>query len=121
MKKSLLLLSGLLLAGCAPQTNSTAMLSVDSTGGFSPIGTPPAIWFAAGKADVSNLVLTVSGDALRANAPDYCKVNAAKIICTVPTLPAGQNFVLPMKGSNISAVATYKRGDGLSYSSTVKQ
>lgn len=51
----------------------------------------------------------------------YCQVKQTDILCTVPVLPAGKNFILPMKGSNISAVAVYKRVSGQQYSSTAQR
>ncbi len=118
----LLVLGGLVLGACAPVTTAPQTSALDPYGGgLKPLGTPPALWFMAGSKDVFSLTVTVSGNNLRANAPDWCAASGANIVCTVPTLPAGKNFVLPMKGSNLSAVAVYKRFDGVTYNSVVKQ
>lgn len=90
-------------------------------GGLQPLQGPLAVWFMAGQSDALDVQITITGNHLRANAPDYCTVNGQAILCNIPTLPAGKNFVLPMKGSNLSAVAVYKRLNGLSYSSQVRQ
>lgn len=118
----LMLLSALMLGACAPVAMQPATSPLDVYGGgLKPIGTPPAIWFSAGTADLFDLVVTIKGSNMRANAPDWCAASGADIVCNVPSLPAGRNFVLPMRGSNISAVATYKRASGMSFSSTARQ
>lgn len=110
------------LAGCAPPTLVQA--SVPDPGqavlGFQT-GKDAVLGFSAGKLDAFDLVVKVSGEGLRVNAPSYCHVERRDILCTVPTLPAGKNFILPMKGSNLSAVATYKRASGTAYSSEARK
>lgn len=122
MKRASVVLAALLLGACAPTANNVSTAPLDPYGGgLKPIRTPPVIWFSAGTIDLFDLVVTIYGSNLRANDIEHCKVDGMAIKCTVPALPAGQNFVLPMKGSNISAVATYKRSNGQSYSSIVRQ
>jgi len=69
------------------------------------------LWFelSAGPLPLYDLRVAVTYSELRANTPKWCKPDGNRVLCTVPTLPAGKNFVLPMKGSNISIVARYKR------------
>lgn len=117
---AVLLLAGV-LAACAPA--ATLPPSRDSDQAVLNItGTPPTLLFGAGISDVVDLAITIKGKDLRVNAPEFCKpANVYDVLCTVPRLPAGKNFVLPMRGSNLSAVATYKRGNGQSYSSVARQ
>lgn len=106
----------LLLAACAP---TVARAPDPDGGGLKFVGS--TLFFGAGLSDVLDLYVTISGSDLRVNAPQFCRVNRADIVCTVPTLPKGGNFVLPMKGSNLSAVAKYKRLSGMSFSSEARQ
>ncbi|KQR22710.1 hypothetical protein [Deinococcus sp. Leaf326] len=110
------------LAGCAP--TAFVQASVPDPGqavlGFQT-GKDAVLGFSAGKLDAFDLVVKVSGEGLRVNAPSYCHVERRDILCTVPTLPAGKNFILPMKGSNLSAVATYKRGGGQSFTTEARR
>lgn len=120
MKRALLaLVAGLLLAGCTLRLATTA--PDPDGGGLKFMGSPPVLFFGAGLSDVLDLSIKISGADLRVNAPQFCQVDRHDIICTVPKVPKGGNFVLPMRGSNISAVATYKRLSGMSYSSEARQ
>ncbi|GBF05830.1 hypothetical protein DAERI_060090 [Deinococcus aerius] len=113
------LLGCLLLAACAPGLTRPASEPDPDGGGLRFMGT--TLFFGAGLSDVLDLSILISGTDLRVNAPQFCRVNRADIECTVPKLPKGGNFVLPMRGSNISAVATYKRLSGKSYGSEARQ
>ncbi|WP_288480493.1 hypothetical protein [uncultured Deinococcus sp.] len=120
--RGLLIAACVLLAGC-----SVARGPADPGQGVLSFLTTPAtastsiLNFSAGQLDVLDLVVKVSGDDLRVNAPTYCRADRQDILCTVPTVPAGKNFILPMKGSNLSAVATYKRASGTAYSSEARK
>jgi hypothetical protein len=97
------------LAACspgltAPPDNDPATLR------FAP--EPPGVLFYGGGPVTLDFTLTVSGDSLRINAPQWCKPDQDRILCTVPVIPAGKNFILSLSGSNISAVARYKRQSG---------
>ena len=114
MKKRfcLLTLVGLLsLAACTPRLspqpvdNDPARLSLRQAAGDSY----STLNFWSGALDVYALRLVLTGSDLRVNALKYCAVDNQQIRCTVPSVPAGGNFVLPISGSNISAVAVYKR------------
>jgi hypothetical protein len=120
MRRSLLApVLALSLAACAPALTTSA--PDPDQGRLSLTGPPLVLDFVAGLSDVKDLVVTISGADLRVNAPKYCRADRQQIVCTVPTLPKGGNFMLPMKGSNISAVATYKRLSGQSFSSEARQ
>ena len=131
MKRAcLLLVSVLSLAACAPTTSPVvgggAVAVVDPADeGRAYLSATWAeqskVGFYAGSLDAYDLVLRVSGDGLRINAPNYCRVDVRDILCTVPSLPAGRNFMLPMRGSRLSVVATYKRASGHTYRSQVHQ
>lgn len=126
MKKSLLLASVFFigLVACAPAAtggppsapdlDSAALRLAASDGGVTA-------YFNAGLSDVLPLKFTVTGNDLRVNAPQYCNVSNAAILCTVPRLPAGGNFVLPMRGSNINVVALYKRASGAEFKLMAQQ
>lgn len=130
MRRSLALACLLTLAACAPAAvpsvgGGTVAVVDPSDGGRAFLS---ATWseyskvaFYAGSLDAYDLVLRVSGDGLRINAPEYCRVDVRAILCTVPQLPAGRNFVLPMRGSRLSAVATYKRASGSTHRAQVRQ
>lgn len=122
--RGLLVAACVLLAGCSvttargpadPGQGTLTFLTTPST------PTTPILNFSAGQLDAFDLVVKVSGDDLRVNAPTYCRAERRDILCTVPTVPAGKNFILPMKGSNLSAVATYKRASGTAYSSEARK
>ena len=109
------------LGACAPAPAQTTPSDRDQAV-LNITGTPPTLLFGAGISDVVDLHILIKGKDLRVNAPTFCKpANVFDVLCTVPRLPAGKNFVLPMRGSNLSAVATYKRGNGQSYSSVARQ
>ncbi len=120
--RGLLVAACVLLAGCSV-TRSPA----DPGQGVLSFLTTPAtastsiLKFSAGQLDVLDLTVKVSGNDLRVNAPRYCRTDRQEILCTVPDVPAGKNFILPMKGSNLSAVATYKRASGTAYSSEARK
>lgn len=134
MKRSLVIgVLALGLAACAPNMSPVAPVV---GGGAVSVADPAdegraslsATWgeqskatFYAGSLDAYGVVLRVSGDGLRVNAPSYCRADVRDILCTVPQLPAGKNFVLPMRGSRLSVVATYKRASGHTYRSQVHQ
>ncbi len=136
MKRSLVIgVLALGLAACAPNMSPVAPVV---GGGAVAVADPAdegraslsATWgeqsrveFSAGNLDAYGVVLRVSGDGLRVNAPTWCTVpkDSRDILCTVPQLPAGKNFVLPMRGSRLSIVATYKRASGNTYRSQVHQ
>ncbi|GGO24671.1 hypothetical protein [Deinococcus humi] len=122
MKRSLVLASLLCgLVACAPAAtvappdrDGAALRLASIEGGVTA-------YFNAGLSDVFPLKFTITGSDLRVNAPQYCNVSNAAILCTVPRLPAGGNFVLPMRGSNISVVALYKRASGAEFKLTAQQ
>lgn len=134
MKRSLVIgVLALGLAACAPNMSPVAPVV---GGGAVAVADPAdegraalsATWgeqsrveFSAGNLDAYGVVLRVSGDGLRVNASSYCRADVRDILCTVPSLPAGRNFVLPMRGSRLSIVATYKRASGNTYRSQVHQ
>ena len=91
------------LAACAP-----AIIVSDGDPGTLTL-TQQGLIFASGPTMAYELRLEVAGSALRVNAPQWCKPDGSVIACLVPTIPAGKNFLLPLTGSNISAVARYKR------------
>ncbi len=120
----LLAVAALLLGACAPAPTApplSPLPSVSDKQGGGLTFEPGALWFKAGTLDALDVNITVRGNDVRVNAPQYCRAQGMDILCTVPTLPAGKNFILPMKGSNLSAVATYKRVDGVTYSSAARQ
>lgn len=128
MKRSALLL-GVLLAGCAPALFSGSPV-VSATAPADPsAATLSASWsaeqsrvtFGAGTEAALGYTLKIDGVGVRVNAPQVCRVVDLSVLCTVPTLPAGGNFILPMRGSNLSAVATYKRASGQQFSLRVSQ
>ncbi|MDO4246787.1 MAG: hypothetical protein Q4C89_12250 [Deinococcus sp.] len=120
-------LVALLLGSCAPSVMqpsvppavAPANVQDSAGGGLKFLG--ESLWFAAGTLEAWDVQVKISGDNLRVNAPDFCRVDRADILCTVAKIPAGKNFVLPMTGSNISAVAVYKRPNGLSFSSQARR
>ena len=92
---SLFLLATLALSSCAPQLtappdNDPATVTLSQHDGFTFLD------FWAGPLPVYDLRIEISYSNLRLNAPAWCKPDAKKVRCTVPTLPAGKNFVLPM-------------------------
>lgn len=132
MKRALLGLCVVLIGGlaaCAPPATVTgggasAVANASDPGHASLSalwGQDSGLTFTAGSLDALDLKLVLSGTSLKVNAPSWCVVDRQDIVCTVKLLPAGKNFVLPMRGSNLSAVATYKRASGLSYSTQVRQ
>ena len=109
----LLLLASLMLAGCAPALepatppdSDPATVNIVQKDEFTIFG------FAAGPLVAYDLRVEITGANLRLNAPAWCKPDADAVRCTVPELPAGKNFILPMTGSNITVVAKYKRALG---------
>lgn len=124
---SVFALAALLLGSCAPSVMQPsvppavpqASVQDSAGGGLKFLG--ESLWFAAGTLEAWDVQVKVSGDNLRVNAPDFCRVDRADILCTFSKIPAGKNFVLPMTGSNISAVAVYKRPNGLSFSSQARR
>lgn len=128
MRRSLALACLLTLAACAPaavpSVGGGAVAVVDPSDGgraFLSATWGEKVAFYAGSLDAYDLVLRVSGDGLRVNAPEYCRVDVRDVLCTVPQLPAGKNFVLPMRGSRLSAVATYKRSSGSLHRAQARQ
>ena len=118
-RAALMLLSALALAACAPALtqpdNDPATLTLLTTAGAATLLT-----FFAGNAD-AYLKLTLKGNDLRVNAAKYCVPERSGIVCTVPRVPAGGNFVLPVTGSNIDAVAECKRLNGAMFRREAKQ
>lgn len=119
--RALLLLVACALAGCAPSQVAAPPLADPDRADLVFFADPLALKFGAGLADALDVRVTVNGDDLRVNAPTYCKLDRQQIVCTVPRVPAGKNFVLPMRGSNLSAVATYKRISGRSFTSNARR
>ena len=77
-----------------------------------------ALGLAACAPNMSPVAPVVGGGAVAVADPAD---EGRDILCTVPQLPAGKNFVLPMRGSRLSVVATYKRASGHTYRSQVHQ
>lgn len=116
--------AALLLGACAPVavpplTAPPSVSDKEGEGGLHFV--QDDLWFKAGLLDAFDVNITIRGKDLRVNAPQHCQVKQTDILCTVPVLPAGKNFVLPMTGSNISAVAVYKRVSGQQYSSVAQR
>ncbi|WP_288481801.1 hypothetical protein [uncultured Deinococcus sp.] len=115
------------LLGCAPSITATPTPTLSDPGQAglyflaTSTGDTATLSFSAGQFDAFDLTVKVSGNDLRVNAPRYCRTDRQEILCTVPDVPAGKNFILPMKGSNLSAVATYKRASGTAYSSEARK
>ena len=105
-----LLLATLALAACAPATVGPS----DGDPGTLTLerGDAQQLDFAPGALAAYDIQLTVSGSALRVNAPQWCKVGGAAIACLVPVVPAGRHFLLPLTGIDVGAVVRYKRQPG---------
>lgn len=121
MKRAMLFLLACVAVGCAPSQVAAPPLADPDRADLVFVTDPLALHFSAGLSDVLDFKVTLSGDDLRVNAPTYCKVDRQDIVCLVPRLPAGRNFVLPMRGSNLNAVATYKRASGRSFTSNARR
>lgn len=122
MKRLALVVFGALaLTGCVSQSFPSADRPRDPTpaavGVFSPEGKAyQEVRFGAGLSDVELYRLAVSGGTIRVNDA-RCRAEAPGIVCRFEPglpVPAGKNFVLPITGTNLSAVAVYKRG-GVEY------
>lgn len=113
MKRASLLLTGLLLVGCAPATVEqrdpwAASVALRQSSGYQVVS------FASGKADALNGVITLSGINLAVNDPS-CQPKAAQLVCAVGRVPAGSIYTLPARGVLV-VEASYQRADGRTYS-----
>jgi hypothetical protein len=104
VKRLAFLVAALALASCAPSQGKPAPKDPGfATLTFTTGASFDVIQFEAGEQDALNPHVLLTGPKIEVNAPDVCAVlKAGAVLCTLPTVPAGQGYTFNVRGTTNS-------------------